>query len=78
MSSKLVAIHATNQIIKDQKPKLLADDISIDGFNIGMNCGEAAGQSVFHCHIHLIPRRRGDVEMPRGGIRNVIPGKGNY
>jgi len=71
-------VNATNQIIKDQKPKLLADDISIDGFNIGMNCGEAAGQSVFHCHIHLIPRRRGDVEMPRGGIRNVIPGKGNY
>jgi hypothetical protein len=71
-------INATNQILNDQKPKLLADDHSIDGFNIGMNCGEAAGQSVFHCHIHLIPRRRGDVDIPRGGIRNVIPGKGNY
>ena len=44
-----------------------------DGFNIGVNCGEAAGQTVFHAHIHLIPRYRGDVPSPRGGVRNVIP-----
>jgi superfamily II DNA or RNA helicase/diadenosine tetraphosphate (Ap4A) HIT family hydrolase/HKD family nuclease len=50
----------------------------VDGFNIGINCGEAAGQTVFHLHIHVIPRRRGDVEDPRGGVRHVIPAKGNY
>ena len=49
-----------------------------DGFNIGMNYGEAAGQTVGWPHIHLIPRRKGDVEDPVGGVRNTIPGKGNY
>lgn len=49
-----------------------------DGFNIGINIQEAAGQSVPHCHIHVIPRYAGDVEVPRGGIRAVIPGKQNY
>jgi len=53
-------------------------DSTIEGFNIGMNCGEVAGQTVFHCHVHLIPRRRGDVENPQGGIRHVIAGKGHY
>jgi len=49
-----------------------------DGFNVGFNSGEAAGQTVPHLHIHVIPRYSGDVPDPRGGIRNVIPGKGNY
>jgi len=49
-----------------------------DGFNIGLNWGEAAGQTVMYPHIHLIPRRKGDVEDPVGGVRNTIPGKGNY
>ena len=49
-----------------------------DGFNIGLNYGEAAGQTVMWPHVHLIPRRKGDVEDPVGGVRNVIPGKGNY
>lgn len=49
-----------------------------DGFNIGFNFGEAAGQTVMYPHVHLIPRRFGDVEDPVGGVRNVIPGKGNY
>ena len=49
-----------------------------DGYNIGINVGEAAGQTVFHVHVHLIPRYRGDVDLPRGGVRNVIPGAGNY
>ncbi len=49
-----------------------------DGFNIGLNWGEAAGQNVMYPHIHLIPRRKGDVEDPVGGVRNTIPGKGNY
>lgn len=49
-----------------------------DGFNIGLNWGEAAGQTVMYPHIHLIPRRKGDMEDPRGGVRHVIPEKGNY
>lgn len=49
-----------------------------DGFNLGMNLGEAAGQTVFHLHIHVIPRYAGDVEDPRGGIRWVIPDKAGY
>jgi diadenosine tetraphosphate (Ap4A) HIT family hydrolase len=49
-----------------------------DGFNIGFNSGTAAGQTVMYPHIHLIPRRKGDVEDPVGGVRNTIPGKGNY
>ncbi len=49
-----------------------------DGFNIGFNSGETAGQTVMYPHIHLIPRRKGDVEDPVGGVRNTIPGKGNY
>jgi len=49
-----------------------------DGYNIGMNCGDAAGQTIFHLHVHLIPRYRGDVSDPRGGVRHVIPAKANY
>ena len=48
------------------------------GYNIGVNVGPAAGQTVSHVHVHLIPRYDGDVEDPTGGVRNVIPGKGNY
>lgn len=49
-----------------------------DGFNVGQNCGESAGQTVMYPHIHMIPRRKGDMEDPRGGVRHVIPEKGNY
>jgi diadenosine tetraphosphate (Ap4A) HIT family hydrolase len=49
-----------------------------DGFNVGMNVGLAAGQTVDWPHVHLIPRRHGDMEDPRGGVRHVIPEKGNY
>ena len=49
-----------------------------DGYNIGQNKGEAAGQTIMYPHIHLIPRRDGDMEDPRGGVRHVIPEKGNY
>ena len=49
-----------------------------DGFNVGINIGEAAGQSVFHCHMHLIPRYKGDVPNPKGGVRGVIPSKKKY
>jgi diadenosine tetraphosphate (Ap4A) HIT family hydrolase len=49
-----------------------------DGYNIGMNCGAAAGQTVFHFHCHVIPRYLGDMENPRGGVRHCVEGKGNY
>jgi diadenosine tetraphosphate (Ap4A) HIT family hydrolase len=57
---------------------ILQEKFRPQGFNIGLNCGEVAGQSVFHAHIHIIPRYAGDVPNPRGGVRNIIPGRGNY
>lgn len=61
------------------KSKILIDrEFHPTGYNIGMNCGISAGQSVMHIHVHLIPRYDGDVENPRGGIRGVIPQKQNY
>ena len=57
---------------------LLAARFSPDGFNVGANCGEAAGQSVWHAHLHVIPRYQGDTPNPRGGVRHVIPLKGSY
>lgn len=71
-------VNAINLLIAEEKQRLEAEDATIEGFNIGMNCGEVAGQTIFHCHVHLIPRRRGDVENPRGGVRHVIAGKGFY
>ena len=71
-------VSAINLLITEQKQLLQELDASIDGFNIGMNCGESAGQTVFHCHVHLMPRRKGDVENPRGGVRHTIAGKGFY
>ncbi len=58
--------------------KNILDRFAPDGFNLGVNIGEAAGQTVFHLHLHVIPRYRGDVEDPTGGVRHVIPAKGNY
>ena len=55
-----------------------AEDSTVTGFNIGINCGEDAGQTIFHAHIHIIPRYQGDVKNPRGGVRHVIPEKGDY
>ena len=60
------------------KAELKYLDNKIRGYNIGMNIGEDAGQSIFHCHIHIIPRREDDTPNPRGGIRGVIPEKQNY
>jgi len=71
-------VNAINTLMKEQKTVLETEDPTIDGFNIGMNCGETAGQTIFHCHVHLIPRRRGDVENPHGGVRHIITGKGYY
>ena len=67
-----------NQILKNQKKELKDLDSNISGFNVGVNIGKDAGQSIMHCHIHLIPRRKGDIEDPRGGVRGVIPERQKY
>ena len=67
-----------HKLLEIQRKKVVAEDRSVEGFNIGWNCGEVAGQTVFHAHVHLIPRRKNDVENPRGGIRHLIPNKVNY
>ena len=67
-----------SKIIKKERQSLLNLDKEITAFNVGVNAGKDAGQSIMHCHIHLIPRRKSDIENPRGGIRNVIPGMGDY
>jgi ATP adenylyltransferase len=69
---------AINLLLDEIRQKVLAEDKTVEGFNVGMNCGETAGQTIMHCHVHLIPRRPGDVDQPRGGIRAVIPGKAPY
>ena len=71
-------ILACNELIKLVKTEILKTDKSIKGFNVGTNIGKVAGQSIMHCHIHLIPRRTGDVEKPQGGVRAVIPSKQHY
>ena len=71
-------IQACNELILKTKEKILKQDSSVKGFNIGTNAGKVAGQSILHCHIHLIPRREGDVEDPQGGVRSVIPKKQHY
>ena len=69
---------ACYQLIKKMKKKIKNNDQTVKGFNIGSNSGKVAGQSIMHCHIHLIPRREGDVENPQGGVRSVIPLKQHY
>ena len=71
-------ILACNKLIKKLKKKFEKKDKSIKGFNIGINSGKVAGQSIYHCHIHLIPRRKNDVKNPQGGVRAVIPSKQHY
>ena len=66
------------KILKNQRQLLLNLDKDITGFNVGVNVGTDAGQSIMHCHIHLIPRRKGDMENPKGGVRGVIPSKQKY
>ena len=69
---------ACNDLIQIVKNEILSKDVNVKGFNIGTNAGKIAGQSIMHCHIHLIPRREGDVDNPQGGVRSVIPNKQHY
>ena len=71
---ELESVGVTIGVIK----RLLDTKYKPDGYNIGINCGEAAGQTVMHCHIHIIPRYNGDCENPRGGVRGCIPSRMNY
>jgi diadenosine tetraphosphate (Ap4A) HIT family hydrolase len=71
-------LNAITSLLRDMKARIMASDSSVSAFNVGVNAGAAAGQTVPHCHVHLIPRRQGDVANPRGGVRGVIPGKQNY
>ena len=69
---------ACNDLIKIIKKDIINKDPRVEGFNLGTNIGRVSGQSILHCHFHLIPRRSGDVENPQGGVRSVIPSKQRY
>ena len=69
---------ACNSIISLTKNEILKKDKTVKGFNLGTNIGKVSGQSIFHCHFHLIPRRKKDVDNPQGGVRSVIPNKQHY
>jgi diadenosine tetraphosphate (Ap4A) HIT family hydrolase/5-methylcytosine-specific restriction endonuclease McrA len=70
--------NALEQLAQQSRSSILSQDKSVTGFNIGANDGLDAGQSILHCHLHLIPRRSGDAAFPRGGVRGVIPDRQNY
>ena len=65
-------------LVAEVKRALDASDPKPDGYNVGFNAGRAAGQTVMHLHVHVIPRFHGDMDDPRGGVRHVIPSRGNY
>ena len=69
---------ACNNLIKIVKNEIIEKDNTVKGFNIGTNAGKISGQSIMHCHIHLIPRRKGDVKNPQGGVRSVISKNQHY
>ena len=70
--------NAIEAMLHEQRQSILEKDNMVTGFNVGINAGASAGQTVFHVHVHLIPRRDGDVVDPRGGVRGVIPSKQGY
>jgi len=69
---------ACNELIQIVKKEIINKDLTVKGFNLGTNIGKVSGQSILHCHLHLIPRREGDVDNPQGGVRSVIPNKQHY
>jgi diadenosine tetraphosphate (Ap4A) HIT family hydrolase len=70
--------NAIETMLHEQRQSILDQDNTVTGFNVGINAGASAGQTVYHVHVHLIPRRDGDVVDPRGGVRGVIPIKQRY
>jgi ATP adenylyltransferase len=64
--------------LRQLRSAIVKEDPSVEGFNVGANIGAVSGQTIFHCHIHLIPRRKGDIADPLGGVRGVIPDKMRY
>jgi ATP adenylyltransferase len=70
--------NAMQALMEQQRALILQIDPSVTAFNVGINAGAHAGQTIFHCHLHLIPRRKADVDEPRGGVRGVIPSKQQY
>ena len=72
---ELIACHNLIMVVKDE---ILKKDKTVKGFNLGTNIGKVSGQSILHCHFHMIPRRENDVENPQGGVRSVIPKKQYY
>jgi diadenosine tetraphosphate (Ap4A) HIT family hydrolase len=70
--------NAVVELLRQRREQLSGLDASISGWNVGLNSGEPAGQTVLHAHWHLIPRREGDCEEPRGGVRGVISEKQKY
>jgi ATP adenylyltransferase len=71
-------VEAATRLLHRSRERLQRQDATVTGFNIGMNSGKSAGQSVFHAHIHLIPRRDGDQQDPQGGVRKIFPEKAKY
>jgi ATP adenylyltransferase len=65
-------------LLQETRREIVERDPAVVGFNIGVNIADVVGQTIFHCHVHLIPRRPGDVANPRGEVRGVIPGKADY
>ena len=68
----------TDRLLRSLREAIRKEDQFVTGFNVGVNCGLSAGQTIMHAHIHLIPRRDGDIPNPRGGVRGVIPAKMDY
>ena len=71
-------LNAIQSLLQDQRKQIMTADPTVSAFNVGINAGAEAGQTIFHVHVHLIPRRKGDVAEPRGGVRGVIPDKQKY
>jgi diadenosine tetraphosphate (Ap4A) HIT family hydrolase len=76
MTSK--GMNDAEDLLRIMRNRISSTDSSVSGFNVGVNCGGSAGQTVFHAHIHLIPRRDGDARNPMGGVRGVIPDRMGY
>jgi ATP adenylyltransferase len=74
----LPEVMAVDELLRRVRDNIVVQDSTVLGFNIGINVGAVAGQTIHHCHVQLMPRRRGDVADPWGGVRAIIPGKAHY